>query len=666
MTIFVQSNKKGFMRNKTLKYIITSLFAAIIIAMAVATFFDQHTAEEQIYSSVWFCGLWAVLCILSAFVFFKKLTGKAATLLFHLSFLVILSGALATKLTSKEGMMHLRCGEKTDFFILKKNMFKEDFGFEVQLDSFVVLNYQGTQMPQDYASHLTILDNGERLQASVSMNNIFKRNGFRFYQTNFDEDRQGSVLSVSYDPIGIPLTYFGYLLFALSGIWMLFSKKTAFLQLLQHPLLRKGGLFVLLLCISHQALPQERKVPTISAEQAEQLSEKQIVYNGRIAPFNTMARDFLLKTYGKASYHQLTPEQVVCGWLYRPEVWKDEKMILVKNKQLRQELGLEKYASFADFFDKEENYRLNGLALTKGVRETDEKIGLILMLTKGKLFSESSVTIPEAKVKAELFYNKINFAKILFMLNLTLGFAAFLLMVFASESSFAEKFFKALKAILVVALLFDLCGYILRWYISGRIPMGNGYETMLFMSLIIMALGIFLKGKFATSAGFLLSGFTLLVAYLGQKNPQITPLMPVLNSPILSAHVSTIMIAYSLLAFTFFNGIFSLFFKEEKKTQLALLSRIMLYPAEILLGIGIFLGAVWANISWGTYWSWDPKETWALITFMVYAIPFHSADVSFLRNNRNLHLYFIIAFVSVLVTYFGVNYFLGGMHSSAN
>jgi ABC-type transport system involved in cytochrome c biogenesis, permease component len=656
------------MQNKTLKYIITGLFVAIIIAMATATFFDQYTAEEHIYSSLWFCGLWAALSVLSAFVFLKRLTGKVAALLFHLSFLLILAGALATKLTSKEGMLHLRCGEKTDYFILKKNTFKEDFGFEVRLDSFVVLNYQGTQMPQDYASHLTILDNGKQLQASVSMNNIFKRNGFRFYQTSFDEDRQGSVLSVSYDPIGIPLTYLGYLLFALSGIWMLFSRKSAFLQLLRHPLLQKGGLFVLLLCISHQALPQERKVPTISAEQAAQLSEKQIVYNGRIAPFNTMARDFLLKTYGKSTYHQLTPEQVVCGWIYRPEVWKDEKMILVKDKQLRKQLGLEKYASFADFFDEKENYRLNGLPLTKGVRETDEKVGVILMLTKGKLFSESSVTLPEAKVKAEIIYNKINFAKILFMLNLTLGFAAFLLMIFTKgDSRFSEKFFKALKAILVAVLLFDLCGYILRWYISGRIPMGNGYETMLFMSLIIMAMGIFLKGKFATSAGFLLSGFTLLVAYLGQKNPQITPLMPVLNSPILSAHVSTIMIAYSLLAFTFFNGIFSLFFKEEeKKTQLALLSRIMLYPAEILLGIGIFLGAVWANISWGTYWSWDPKETWALITFMVYAVPFHSTDLKFLRDNRNLHLYFIISFAAVLFTYFGVNYFLGGMHSYAN
>ena len=153
---------------------------------------------------------------------------------------------------------------------------------------------------------------------------------------------------------------------------------------------------------------------------------------------------------------------------------------------------------------------------------------------------------------------------------------------------------------------------------------------------------------------------------MARRNPQITPLMPVLNSPILSAHVSTIMIAYSLLSFTFFNGIFSLFIKnDEKVDQLAVLSKIMLYPAEILLGIGIFLGAVWANISWGRYWSWDPKETWALITFMIYAVGFHRVDLKFLQNNRKLHIFFVIAFSTVLMTYFGVNYFLGGMHSYA-
>ncbi|MBP5501831.1 MAG: cytochrome c biogenesis protein CcsA, partial [Bacteroidales bacterium] len=94
--------------------------------------------------------------------------------------------------------------------------------------------------------------------------------------------------------------------------------------------------------------------------------------------------------------------------------------------------------------------------------------------------------------------------------------------------------------------------------------------------------------------------------------------------------------------------------------------RIMLYPAEILLGIGIFLGAVWANISWGRYWSWDPKETWALITFMIYAVGFHRISLKFLQNNRHQHLFFVLAFLTVLMTYFGVNYFLGGMHSYAN
>ena len=189
------------------------------------------------------------------------------------------------------------------------------------------------------------------------------------------------------------------------------------------------------------------------------------------------------------------------------------------------------------------------------------------------------------------------------------------------------------------------------------------------MSLIIMLLALAFgkKIKILTPFGFLISGFTLLVAWLGQKNPQITPLMPVLNSPILSAHVSTIMIAYSLLSFTFFSGIFSLLVRDSEKTsQLAVLSRIMLYPAEILLGIGIFLGAVWANISWGRYWSWDPKETWALITFMVYALPFHSKSLIIFYDDKKLHKYLIFAFLTVLMTYFGVNYFLGGMHSYAN
>ena len=651
------------MRN-ILKITILSAFIAVLIAMAVATFFAQSFADEHFYSTAWFCGLWAVLAAGSLVVFIKKLYRKLPVLIFHISLVIILLGALLTHLTSKEGMLHLRENESADYFVLKENMWKENLGFEMRLDSFLIKNYQGTTMPQDFESHITVNNNEKSV---ISMNNIFKKNGYRFYQTSFDEDYQGTILSVNYDPYGTPLTYLGYVLFALSGLWMLFSKRADFLILLKHPALKKGGLFVALICLSINANSQTKKIPTISFEESDKISTKQIVYNGRIAPFNTMARDFVSKIYGKPSYYNLTAEQVVCGWIYRPEVWKDEKMILIKDKALQQQLGVEKYASFADFFDENENYRLNTVEVTKAVRETDEKIGLILMLTSGKLFQESDVKISESKISAEIFYNKINFAKILFMVNLTIGFLAFLIMIVAKQ--FPKKVFKTLRILLVISLVFDLCGYILRWYVSGRVPMGNGYETMLFMSLVIMILALVFgnKIKILTPFGFLISGFTLLVAWLGQRNPQITQLMPVLNSPILSAHVSTIMIAYALLAFTFFNGIFSFFIKDDERlTQLTVLSRIMLYPAEILLGIGIFLGAVWANISWGRYWSWDSKETWALITFMVYAVGFHRFSLKFLQNQRRMHLFFILAFLTVLMTYFGVNYFLGGMHSYAN
>ena len=137
---------------------------------------------------------------------------------------------------------------------------------------------------------------------------------------------------------------------------------------------------------------------------------------------------------------------------------------------------------------------------------------------------------------------------------------------------------------------------------------------------------------------FLLSGFALLVSYLGQMNPQITPLMPVLVSPWLSIHVSLIMMSYALLAFIMLNGILALCLRKKETEnhitggderednrveQLTLLSRLLLYPATFFLGAGIFLGAVWANVSWGRYWAWDPKEVWALITFLVYGVAFH-------------------------------------------
>jgi ABC-type transport system involved in cytochrome c biogenesis permease subunit len=209
----------------------------------------------------------------------------------------------------------------------------------------------------------------------------------------------------------------------------------------------------------------------------------------------------------------------------------------------------------------------------------------------------------------------------------------------------------------------------LRWWLSGHIPVRNGPETMLFMAWALLLLSTLLHKSVPIITTFapLVSSFCLLVAMLGGSSSQISPLMPVLQSPLLSVHVMTVMCAYALFALQLLLGIYALFLKKkkEKLERMTALSQFLLYPAVFLLTIGIFLGAVWANQSWGNYWSWDPKETWALITLMVYAVPFHSASIPVFRRPHVYHLYMVCAFLSVVITYFGVNYLLGGMHSYA-
>jgi len=424
-----------------------------------------------------------------------------------------------------------------------------------------------------------------------------------------------------------------------------------------------------------------RSIPTITADKAERAARMQIIYNDRIAPFNTLAHDFLQKIYGKSTYKGLSAEQVVYGWLARPEVWKNEPMIKIKDSELRRQLNIAgDYASLAQLFDGP-NYKLQPLIAaqgnkpTKGMQELDEKVGLIVMLTTNQLIQPlpPNVTpLPESKVSAEILYNTIPFSKILFMVCLTLGFLSFFVMMYQSASHRKLPYLSLLFSILLWAVFFfHLFGYCLRWYVSGRIPLGNGYETMIFMALAIMAFTLLLYRRFTfiLPFGFLLSGFTLLVSYLSLMNPQITQLMPVLGSPLLTSHVSIIMMSYALLAFMTLNGIYALILlaqgKKEEITTLTTLSRLILYPAVFFMAAGIFLGALWANVSWGRYWSWDPKEVWALITLMLYAVPFHQQSIPALRRPAVFHAYLVLAFMAVLMTYFGVNYFLGGMHSYA-
>lgn len=203
--------------------------------------------------------------------------------------------------------------------------------------------------------------------------------------------------------------------------------------------------------------------------------------------------------------------------------------------------------------------------------------------------------------------------------------------------------------------------------------MTNGYETMLFVAWLVQLLALVcgVRLRLLVALGFLMSGFFLLVSHIGQMDPQIKHTMPVLNSPLLSVHVSIIMMGFAMLSFTFISGLTALLLRlvsrtaQPKMVQLQQLSLVFLYPALAALGIGIFIGAIWANVSWGNYWSWDSKETWALITFMIYAVVVHTQSLPVFRKPLVYHIYITLAFLSIAMTYFGVNYFLTGMHSYA-
>lgn len=294
------------------------------------------------------------------------------------------------------------------------------------------------------------------------------------------------------------------------------------------------------------------------------------------------------------------------------------------------------------------------------------------------------------QVKAEHIYNAIPFATILFIVNLTLGFIALLFTIrrmttvhdpaISATQKWVNRCLSGMLMLSFLALSFSLA---LRWLISGNIPLSNGYESMLSVAWFVQLLSIiaYRKAHIVLVFGFLLSGFFLLVSHISQMDPSIGPMMPVLNSPLLSIHVSIIMMSYALLALTFICGLTAFIIigvnrvrdmnhtgpsnTDIQTESLQVLSRIFLYPAVTTMGLGIFIGAIWANISWGTYWSWDPKETWALITFMIYAVVLHTQSLPLFRKPIPYHLYMVIAFLSIIMTYFGVNYILGGMHSYA-
>ena len=752
------------------KKIIFILYILVLVCMAAATIVEKSQgtdyAHAHYYGAWWFILIWAVLAALGAFYIIKRKVKCASTLALHLSFIIILAGALLTHISAKRGMIHLRIGQPTDTYMAQdeeQGMKEEKLPFSLCLQKFEAKMHDGTNAVADYSSKFTVIDGDDKSEGEVSMNNIYSHRSYRLYQSSYDEDGKGSVLAINADPYGIPVTYTGYALLFISLVWMLFDPKGGYRKLLKSPLLKKGALMTaLILSMGNiQTLHAESATGNLQnavlpKETAEKFGELHILYNDRICPVQTFALDFCKKIYGARSYQGLTAEQVLSGWVFYGNTWANEPFIKIKSGEMKTAMNLPDYASLNTFFNRE----MGGYTIGQYVQEyyngqqdkfhqqaadIDGKIQIIMELREGislkvlpytftknvkatkdhpfikagtttwfspvdklpqavehqhalyirnvfsllngdvkagntsrvneffvkmKKYQEvsSGNSLPTAtQYKAERINNAFPFATILFMANLTLGFIALFYTIYRMTKKREIKVLNiALPILLGVSFLALTFGLALRWIISGNIPMSNGYESMLTVAWFVMLISILmqLRIRIVMVFGFLISGFFLLVSHINQMDPAIGQMMPVLNSPLLSIHVSIIMMSYALLSLTFICGIMGICLRSHGE-ELQALSRIFLYPALTTMGFGIFIGAIWANVSWGNYWSWDSKETWALITFMIYAVVVHTQSLPVFRKPLVYHIYITLAFLSIAMTYFGVNYFLTGMHSYA-
>ena len=325
--------------------------------------------------------------------------------------------------------------------------------------------------------------------------------------------------------------------------------------------------------------------------------------------------------------------------------------------------------------------------LDYGLKNNDyTKANGILESIKGYQLKYSPDIIPsENKIKAEVLYNKINVFEKLFIWYFTIGMIYFLFIIFDifsgqnSVKKFMNVVFILFRSSIFILFIVHTLALIARWFISGHAPWGDAYESMIYVAWATMGIGLLFakKSDLTLAATAFVSSMILMIAHWNWMDPSIANLVPVLDSYWLMIHVSVIVGSYGPFALGMILGIVSLilmiFLTKKNKNivklklrELTIINELALTVGLIMLTIGNFLGGMWANESWGRYWGWDPKETWALISILIYAFVLHMRLIPKLKGNWMFNLMSIIAFASIMMTYFGVNFYLVGLHSYAS
>lgn len=321
-------------------------------------------------------------------------------------------------------------------------------------------------------------------------------------------------------------------------------------------------------------------------------------------------------------------------------------------------------------------------ALREALQKNDYNMANTIIKELSVYQNENGGTVmpSKAQIDSEIYLNEFNIFNRLSFYYSILGLA-FLGLLFGSviKPEFkTNKLFKILFGLVIFGFLFHTVGLGLRWYVSGRAPWSNGYESMIYIGWTTTLAGILFTRKSAggLAATMVLAGTILLVAMLSYLDPEITPLVPVLKSYWLTIHVSLEAGSYGFLMLGAIIGLINLilmiFLTHRNKDRIARIIREMTYISEmtligglVMVSVGTYLGGVWANESWGRYWGWDAKETWALVTILVYAFILHMRLIPKINGLYAFNLATLFGWASVVMTYFGVNYYLSGLHSYA-
>ena len=667
--------------------------------------------------------------------------------------------------------------------------------FSLHLSKFVLDKYAGSKSPSSYESKVVLIDERVPLQENhrIYMNNTLTYDGYTFFQSSYDKDEKGTILSVNKDPGKWP-TYLGYFLLIFGLVANLLNPNSRFMKLTRtkYTSCKKISsilLIALFMTFLTQPLMAEQngvnykntrtyinqltneqlitEIKKIDAEHANNFSEILIqTNNGRIQPIDTFAIDAINKITSKSSLFGLSYNQALLGMLTKPKHWQRIDLFKVKHSKIKKILGIDvgktKF-SYIDIFSAKGEYKINE-AVTEAIRakpsnrgtfekeliKIDERLNVAYSILEGDFFkvfpvstldytwyapknigekisqnikneiktilrksflglksgyensnwtlaNEAVEDIKKYQLKysskimpnkvlqdAEILYNKLGIFQKLFPIYLICGLVL-LIMLFTKlvkPNTNFKVITKIVFSVLILAFIVHTLNLGLRWYIAGHAPWSNSYEAMLYISWTIVLAGLLFSknSNLSIATTSIFAGITMFVAHLSWLDPQITNLVPVLKSYWLTIHVSVITASYGFLGLSAMLGFISLllfimigFGKDERvKEQIVLnikesvrINELSMTVGLTLLIAGNFLGGIWANESWGRYWGWDPKETWTLVTVIVYAAIIH---LRYIPKSNSIYLFNVLslsAYSTVIMTYFGVNYYLTGLHSYA-